>query len=94
MRDLSLPPYELAVIGKTVKRLGELVNVECTLCSIPELRERGAFSIGAVSNDIARIANKYGMMFAVSGSLAENGRQLQSLIDALISLGVIQPEDL
>ncbi|MDE6860911.1 MAG: hypothetical protein K2J65_10930 [Duncaniella sp.] len=94
MKDLSLPPYDLNVIGNTVKRLGELTGVECTLCSMPGLKEQGAFSIGALSNDIASIARKYGIEFNVSGDFAKNGKQLQSLIDALVLRKVIKPEDL
>lgn len=89
MRNYSIPPYDLAEIGQEVKHLGDKLNVECTLCAIPGLKEQGYYSIPTLSEDIVRIANVYGLAMTVTGDLASTGIQLQQLITYLRERGVV-----
>lgn len=89
MKDFSLPPYDIGTIGQEVKRIGAILGVECILCAVPSLKEQGYFSLPTLSEDIVRIATKYGIPMSVTGDLEQTGRQLQSLINALRSLGVL-----
>lgn len=89
MRDYSNPPYNLGEIGTEVKRLGNKLNIECTLCAMPGLKEQGYYSIPTLSEDIVRIANAYGLQMSVTGDLGQTGIQLQQLINFLRVRGVV-----
>ncbi len=91
MRDFSIPPYDLVEIGQEVKRLGEVLNVHCDLADpkFPFFRANGYFSMPAISDDMVRIGAKYGIKLERTGDLRLAGVQLQHLIVALRSQGVI-----
>lgn len=88
MRNFSLPPYVLGEIGFAVKRISEQLSIECQLCSISNLKSQGYYSLPALSEDMARIGAKYGIVFTVTGDLKQTGIQLQQLIDALSVKGI------
>ncbi len=89
MRNYSLPPYVLGEIGDAVRSIARQLNIECKLCSMPSLRDQGYYSIPTLSEDIVKIAALHGFHWNVTGSLNQTGIQLQQLIDALASKGVI-----
>jgi hypothetical protein len=93
MKNFSVPPYDLGTIGDGVKRLGELTGVECELCAHPALKSQGYYSLPTLSEDISNIAAQYGLTMNITGDLEETGKQLQSLIDALILRGVFSRAD-
>lgn len=91
MKDFSLPPYDLGEIGQEVRRLGKVLNVHCDLADpqFPFLRENGYFSMPTISDDMVRIGAKYGIHIERTGDLGFAGVQLQRLITALGSRGII-----
>ena len=93
MRNFSIPPFEVTEIWPVVKRLCEATNVSCRLHEDPNLEKQGWISQTALSEDIVRIGIKYGIPSRYSTTLHEIGPQLQSMIDALISRGIVKCED-
>ncbi len=90
MKNFSLPPYDLGTIGAGVKRLGELTGIDCKLCVPPALKSQGYYSLPTLSEDISNIAAHYGLKMNITGDIEETGKQLQSLIDALVLRKIIK----
>lgn len=89
MRDYSVPPYDLASIGQEVKRIGEILNIQCNLAHSPQFKKMGFYSLPTLSEDIVRMAEANGLQMSVTGDLAQTGIQLQKLITFLKGRGII-----
>ena len=88
MKDYSIPPYILGEIGMEVKRLGEILNIECNLAHAPWFKANGYFSLPTLSEDIVRMASIYGIHMTVTGDLEETAKQLQYFLTELRKRGI------
>ncbi len=93
MKNFHFGPYEVTEMWPAIKRLGELTNTPCRMHEVPELERQGFKSPTAFSEDLVRIATKYGIPSSFSGNVESVAHQLQSLIDALVSKGIVKYED-
>ena len=93
MKNYSMPDYDLVEIGNAVKRLSQLTGVPCKMHEVPFLEAEGQLSLTAISDSIVRIGQKYGVTSEPTNGLAPLGKQLQSMIDALVSRMVVKHED-
>lgn len=94
MRNFSLPPYKIGEMAIAVKRIGELTGVDVSI-KIDSLTGKPISpNTTTVSGNCALIGNKYNIPITVSHTFSIIGTELQKLIDALVSLGVIKYEDL
>lgn len=75
-------------VASAVKHLGMLTGVECRINEVPFLKEKGLFSLPTVSEDIVRIASKYGIHESVTGDVFTFGQQFIRVIRALSQRGV------
>lgn len=78
MKNFSLPPYDLAAIGEKVAELCKEYGVSRPL-GIPE----GYYGLPFLSEAMVEVAGKNGLDLAVTGNLAETGKQLQQLLTHL-----------
>ncbi len=85
---------DLGSIGHAVKKLSELTGVNCNLCEAPGLKDKGFFSMPTLSEDIVRIASKYGISMTPTGDLNQAANQANTLIKNLIEKGVIKASEL
>lgn len=74
--------------ASAVKHLGALTGVECRISEVPFFKEKGLYSLPTVSEDIVRIASKYGLQESVTGDLCTFGRQFARVLNALSHMGV------
>ena len=94
MKNFSNPPYSLHAAGEAIDKLGNLIGVNCVINPIPSLKAEGAVSLTALAEDVARIADKFGLDIKPSCNVADINRSLQRLINELAAKGIINPNDL
>ena len=56
-------------VASAVRHLGNLTGVECHINEVPFLKEKGLFSLPTISEDVVRIASKYGLHESVTGDV-------------------------
>lgn len=87
MRDYAnrnIPEFAAAV-----QHLGHLTGVECNLHEVPALKAMGLYSVPTISEDLVRIANKYGISENVTTEVKSSHRQFVRVLNALTAKGVI-----
>lgn len=87
MKDFAnrnIPEFAAAV-----QHLGHLTGVECNLNEVPALKAMGLFSLPTISEDLVRIATKYGISENVTTEVESSRRQFVRILNALIAKGVI-----
>lgn len=75
-------------VASAVKHLGAITGVECHINEVPFLKEKGLFSLPTVSEDVVRIASKYGFHEFVTGDVYAFRQQFIRVIRALSQKGV------
>ena len=81
--------YNIPDVAATVGHLGDLTGVHCQIHCAPELRARGLFSLPTASEDLVRIAAKYGIQESVTVDSRPFVFQLVRIVDKLSEMGVI-----
>lgn len=87
MRDFAnrnIPEFAAAV-----QHLGNLTGVECNLHEVPFLKAMGLYSVPTISEDLVRIATKYGISENVTTEVESSRRQFVRILNALIAKDVI-----
>ena len=75
-------------VASAVRHLGNLTGVECHINEVPFLKEKGLFSLPTISEDVVRIASKYGLHESVTGDVCAFGQQFIRTIRELGQRGV------
>jgi|GEM_PF-6206953 len=75
-------------VASAVKHLGAITGVECNISEVPFLKEKGLFSLPTVSDDVVRIASKYGLHEFVTGDVYTFRQQFIRVIRALSQKGL------
>lgn len=81
--------YSIPDVAATVRHLGNLTGVYCQIHCDPELKARGLFSLPTISEDLVRIASKYGIEESVTGDVRTSVFQFVRIVDKLSAMGVI-----
>ena len=81
--------YNIPDYASAVRHLGNLTGVYCQIHFDPEMRSRGLFSLPTASEDLVRIASKYGIQESVTGDSLPSVFQLVRIVDKLSEMGVI-----
>lgn len=76
-----------------VQHLGELTGVVCNLNEVPDLKAMGLFSLPTISEDIVRVANKYGLIESVTSEVGAVHRQFARVLKALIAKGIFSDSE-
>lgn len=74
--------------ASAVNHLGDLTGVECRINEVPSLKSKGLYSLPVISEDMVRIASKYGLSESVTGEVAASFRQFVRIIRSLAVKGV------
>ena len=85
--------YSIPDVAATVSHLGNLTGVNCQIHCDPGLKAMGLFSLPTISEDLVRIASKYGIRESVTGDVKTSVLQLVRIVDKLSSMGVIRRSD-
>lgn len=75
-------------VASAVRHLGNLTGVECHINEVPFLKEKGLYSLPTISEDVVRIASKYGLHESVTGDVCVFGQQFIRIIRELGQRGV------
>lgn len=75
-------------VASAVRHLGNLTGVECHINEVPFLKEKGLYSLPTISEDVVRIASKYGFHESVTGDVCAFGQQFIRIIRELGQRGV------
>ncbi len=79
--------------ASAVRHLGEATGVACEINEVPFLKAKGLFSLPTISEDLVRIANKYGLSETITNEVSEAFRQFTRIIRNLSAQGVIDETD-
>lgn len=71
-----------------VQHLGNLTGVECAIHEVPALKAQGYFSMPIISEDMVRIANKFGVEESVTNEISATFDQFMRIIQALSAKGL------
>lgn len=74
--------------ASAVNHLGDLTGVECRINEVPLLKSKGLYSLPTISEDMVRIANKYGLSESVTGEVGTSFQQFIRIIRTLAAKGV------
>ncbi len=85
--------YDIPDFGGAIRHLGNLTGVYCQIHCDADMRSRGLFSLPTASEDLVRIASKYGIQESVTGDSKTSVLQLVRIVDKLSEMGVINRSD-
>lgn len=80
-------------VAALMNHLSALTGVKCDVAHTPEFRTMGLFSLPTVSEDLVRIAAKYGLSESVTGDLVTWRMQLNRVLNTLASKGLFSEHE-
>ena len=80
--------YSIPDVAAALNHLSELTGVECQIHEMPPLKALGLFSLTTSSEDLVRVAAKYGIVESPVRALPAFSRQFLRVIDKLSAMGV------